>query len=237
MRVSFKPLLLATAVIGLTMGIGVVSNAQTITLPAQFFSGTTDFAGTFNFAKFDTLGGTRTLLSVELDLTTAFNTQITVTNNAVSGSNGNVKVEVQDGLTDGSFSNVSQVLTVTGGTYQLLDDVLTGPQPYILNPNGQALINTSANSFKTQTFSTAPVLALFTGAGTTGVNYATLTGTVLSNTGGNTNAVQATTATVTADVIYTYRLTGVPEPGAIAMLGSSLVGLTIFGVRRRISRK
>jgi len=226
---------LTSAIAAGALAIAMVpAGAQIITLPTQTFTGTTDFGGVFNFAQFNP--GLGALISVEIDMGTSFTSVITVTNNAQSASNGTVKTEVQDGISDGSFSNVSQILTVTGGTYSVLDDVLSPAGIYNLAPGGTTTLNLTGSHSTSGTFFAPAQLAQFIGVGTVGLNYATLTGTVLSNTGGNTNAGQVTTATMTAKVIYTYD-SNVPEPGAMALLGTGVVGAMGIAVRRRVLRK
>jgi len=227
--------ILTSALVAGAMAIAMIpAGAQIITLPTQTFTGTTDFGGVFNFAQFNPALGS--LLSVEIDMGTSYDSQITVTNSAESSSSGNVKLEIQDGISDGTFSNVSQILTVTGGTYSVTDDIVSAPGVYSLPSLGSTLLHLTGSHSTSGTFVNPVQTAQFIGLGTVGLNYATLTGTVLSNTGGNTNAGQVTSAAMTAKVIYTYD-SNVPEPGAMALLGTGVVGAMGIAVRRRVLRK
>jgi len=59
-------------------------------------------------------------------------------------------------------------------------------------------------------------------------------GTSVANTGGNTSSGQVTNASATGTITYNYQpLADVPEPGAWAFLGTSLIGGGFFAIRRR----
>jgi len=234
-----KHLVLGLTALALALGTCTLAKADTIVLgPQSFGPALTDFSGTFNFTQFNPALGT--LNSVKIDLGTSFSTTITVTNSGGTASTGTARTEVQDGLTDGTFSiGGGNILTVTGDNYQVLDDVLSPNQPYSLGA-GQSttLAPTSGNGTATGTFSSGAVLAEFTGLGTVGIKYDTLTQTVLANTGGNTTASQVTNATLSATVTYTYTpgATGTPEPGSVAMFfGMGVTGMA-FIYRRRIKK-
>ena len=215
--------------------LALTANAQvTLTLPMQSFTGVTDYNGVFNFAQFDPSLGS--LISVQIDLATNFTSDITVTNTAAGASSGNVRTEVQDGLTDGTFTSPGNILTVSGELYKVTDDLLSAPAAYSLASGASTVLNVSKSSTASGLFTTGPVKTEFTGLGLVGIKYATLTGTVLANTGGNTNSTQVTTATMKATVTYRYD-SSVPEPGAMALLGTGVVGAMGLAVRRRVLRK
>jgi len=234
-----KHLVLGMAALALTLGASTLAKADTIVQgPLAFGPFLTDSSGTFTFNQFNpTLG---TLNSVKIDLGTSFSTTITVTNSGGTASTGTARTEVQDGLTDGNFSiGGGNILTITGENYKVQDDVLSNPQSYSLGA-GQSttLAPTSKSSTATGTFSSGAVLSEFTGVGTVGVKWDTLTQTLLANTGGNTDASQVTNATVSATVTfdYTARSTSTPEPGSVAMLfGMGVTGMA-FVYRRRVKK-
>ncbi len=86
----------------------------------------------------------------------------------------------------------------------------------------------STNGWFTHT--DANTLTEFTGGGNVSLTGATLAGTVLFYTGGNTAADQTSHAGATATIIYNY----IPEP-SVAMLGG--IGVLAMLMRRRLVRK
>jgi len=236
-----KHLVLGLTSLALALGACALTKADTLVLPTQSFGpSVTELVGTFNFAQFDTLGGTRVLNSVKVDLATSFSTTITVTNSGGTASTGTARTEVQDGLTDGTFSiGAGNVLTITGANYAVQSDIFSPPQAYSLGAGqSTALAPTSGSASNTGTFSSGAVLTEFTGLGTVGVKYDTLTQTVLANTGGNTDASQVTNATLSATITYNFTtvVTGTPEPGSVAMFfGMGVTGMA-FIYRRRIKK-
>jgi hypothetical protein len=79
------------------------------------------------------------------------------------------------------------------------------------------------------TYTTAPVLAEFTGPGTIVLPASTFTQTLLANTGGNTTSSQITDASLTGTVTYDY--IAVPEPSTIGLVVVGLLGA--LTIRRR----
>jgi len=240
-----KHLVLGMAALALTLGASALTQADTIVLGPQFNNGgvpqSNDFSGTFSFAQFNpTLG---TLQSVKIDLGSNFSTTIHVHNNSTTtDSTGNVRTEVQDGLTDGSFTSVSNILGVTGPglNFSVLSDMVTPPQGFNnLAPGGDANFGPlTLTGFSTGTFTSGAVLSEFTGFGTTGINYTTLTTTILTFDNGNTTATQSTNGNLSATVTYTYttELAPTPEPGSVAMLfGMGVTGVA-FVYRRRVKK-
>jgi hypothetical protein len=88
------------------------------------------------------------------------------------------------------------------------------------------------------TYTTAAILAEFTGLGSFSLNASTFTQTLLANTGGNTAANQVTDASATGTVTYTYTPalppTAVPEPATcgLGIMALSMLGLTSLRRRR-----
>jgi hypothetical protein len=172
----------------------------------------TDWAGTLEFPQFDPSLGT--LISVELTISGAISTDITVANSATTGSDGTVKTECLFTVQDSGNNLVAPQL-----------DLLSPVFSYSLAPGGSISSGTLMKSGSdTQTYTSPVVLSEFTGLGSITLNASTFTQTLLANTGGNTAAGQVTTGSATGTV--TYNFTPVPEPGSLAMLGG--LGLTAF---------
>jgi hypothetical protein len=179
----------------------------------------TDWTGTLEFPQFDPSLGT--LISVELTISGAISTDITVTNSATTGSDGTVKTECLFTVQDSGNNLVAPQL-----------DLLSPVFSYSLVPGGSISSGTLTKSGSdTQTYTSPVVLSEFTGLGSITLNASTFTQTLLANTGGNTAAGQVTTGSVTGTV--TYNFTPVPEPSTLAMLGFFAVGLVGCAMRRK----
>ena len=179
----------------------------------------TDWSSSLAFPQFNPSLGN--LVSVQLDLSATFTTTLTVQNNSPSGSAGWAKTELQFTVQDvGNNLNVPE-----------LD--LYSP---IFNSNlgaGQQEVSglLSKSGSNSQVYTLAAVLAEFTGVGSITLPGSTFTQTLLSNTGGNTDASQITDASLTGDVIYTY--TVVPEPSAFGLLALGLGALPLLWRQRQ----
>jgi len=200
-----------------------IANAGTINLSyitsTPIGSTGTDWTGTLAFQKFDPALGT--LNSVTIDLSGSMSTQLTVTNDGSSSSDGSAKTELQI-------------------TVQDVGNNLTAPAVDVFSPifdfSPLAVNETKISGWLTKTYSssdlytTAAVLSEFTGAsGNTVLDASTLTTTWLSFTGGNILASQVTNASLTGTVTYNYT----PEPATMAMLGFGALSLA---ARRRRGR-
>ena len=169
----------------------------------------TDWSRNLTFAQFDpTLG---TLTSVQLKFSTTLSTTLTVTNNALVSSRGTARTEVQVGVQD-TGNNLADL---TGGGTGELDVLSTG---FVYGTVGSPLAagatitsgTLAGTGSSDTTYTAAAILSEFTGFSTINLAASTTTGTVLSNTGGNTTATQFTTASATGNVTYTYTPGDVP---------------------------
>lgn len=231
----------------LTAGMALAASANTQILASQSITSGTDFTGSFLFQKFDPSLGT--LTSVFLTLGTDLSTTLTVTNNSGSASSGTADTKLQAIIADPSttFTTTSNVLNGSGGLFKLRDSVTTdgsgdGSDSYSLSGTGSTTLTPPEATHSLNTvpnLSSPAVLSFFTGSsGFAQINYKTFTSTILSNTGGNTTASQATTDTFTVGVQYNYTpaSSATPEPGTWAMLVAG-ASTGLVALRRRRNKK
>jgi hypothetical protein len=220
------------------LAFAVAANAQTFTngplTITPIPSTSTDFTQTFSVPQFDPSLGF--LQSAVISFTSGISSNITVTNNAASASNGHVSTHVTVGLTDPGGVLPDPAFNGSGnvnaGGFAVV--VASANFNYALAAGGTAGPATRTGTNTTQmTFSSSSnpgVLAELTGTGNTDFTAKTYSQTIVTNTGGNTTAAQSTTANVSGTVTYTY--TSAPEPGSLALAGIGLLG-GIAGIRRR----
>jgi len=183
--------------------------------------------------KFDTLGGTRELLSVEFDFFGAINSSGTLKNSA----------DGEGRLTSFSVASKFQLLF---GTKQLslLDINAPFDIPFggMLFEKGKEILLSgddlkgSNNNPDVYTISDS-IFADFIGSGVANFFVNSTTETVIGKTGGNFSDTLQTYASAGVKVRYAYEeITSVSEPGTFAIMGLAIAGLS-FSNRKKKSVK
>jgi len=211
---------------------GVISyNAATIG-PSLTELGTVGTPLQWAFQQFNPALGT--LLSVALDIDVEMETSLTASNDPLAGSNAvgdvstRLRIFVQDpGLNLFAGGSGGSTLQRTWGEFA-----------YNLAPGASVnsgSLTTTANS--NNLYTSAPVLAEFTGLVDMVLNVYTSTATVNTNSGGNFTASQSTFATLNGTVTYTYEdapdPAPIPEPTSMFLLGSGALALVRMRRKQR----
>lgn len=211
-------------VLGCLVCVSFVSVVQADAISGPFATTTpiastsTDWSSSLSFPKFDSALGT--LTAVQLDLNGGLSTQITITNDSSSPSNGNVKTELQIFVQDGGANLLAPEPTIVSNAFGY--GLAAGA-----SVTSSLLTNVGSSS---RQYTIAAVLDEFNGPGTISLSASTFTQTVLANTGGNTAASQVTSAYLTGNVTYSY--IPVPEPSALVLLVAGALGLLVYVGRR-----
>ena len=215
---TLTPLSAAVLTGAVLLGSSLAGSAATLTVNSNTISATgTDWVSTLVFPQFNPLMGT--LQSVEMTVGSTIHTVLTVRN------------------TDGALASLGYAKTEVYVSVQDVGHNLPAPQLDLVSPQYDFSLNAgqsvtsgtiTKSGLDTQLFTDAPILAAFTGDGNVSLDARTLTNTLISYSGGNTSAVQVTTAGLTGTVTYTYL---VPESSS-ALLGG-LGALALLRRRRR----
>lgn len=241
----FKPILFAT-VAAATLATAGAANALTFSQTLNWGPGPTDYNNDLrNIALFDTNAGT--LNSITFSATYGFTSAITLTNSAQATSTGSVRTEsaARFSSTNGAVNTALNAAVNTNGAVNIgagtlnptAFDAFGNTQTYSLAPGASALVssNRSTVNYGPIVDASAGGRAAFSsvGSGIATIGLTTLTGTLLTNTAGNTSASQSTAATGSLVITYDYSAptpppTNIPEPGSIALLGAGLLGLGLL---------
>ncbi len=207
--------------------VGVASSVQADMISGPFTTSTpipytlTDWIGSLSFPMFNS--GLGTLTEVDMTLTGAMQTTLTVTNSSPDPSSGSANTEVRMSVQDaGSNFSPPQI------------DFFSPAFGYSLAGGGSVgsglLTKTASDS---EVYTLSAILAEFNGPGTIVLPASTFTQTLLANTGGNTAASQVTQGDLTGTVTYHY--TVVPEPSTLALFGVAALSLLACAWRRRMA--
>lgn len=241
-----KAALAAALLCGVTMTATTAQAATPISLDGGSVSttGATDYSRLLgNLTKFDSSLGTLTAAY----LTVGYAFQSTITVISITDSTGSVRTEsaAQFGSTDAGVAAVlDQLVNTTDagiGAATLIPaayDLLGTRSIFSVGPSFSVASKEFASNgaaSKNLTVTGASLAAFIAGAngGTFDVSAKTLTGLILSATGGNPAAVQRTNATSSFGIRYEYTAApAVPEPATwmLMILGFGMIG---YGLRRR----
>ena len=211
------------------------ASAATIT-QTETYSGTPNLSRTFTFDEFDDLGGTLTLLSiqvlVELNIDGG---QLVLDNDGDDPASGTYEFGAKSdisstdvSLLDGALQPVTAELSaLTSGGFSLAAQTGDGANDFDSSPPDGTLINGGPLTDNDDGFISATLFAQYIGTGTYEID---LDATQWSDFGGVSGIEWAVTP-VTADgevtVIYNY----IPEPASMGLL--SLGGLALLRRRRK----
>src|SRR5215472_8552253 len=163
------------------------------------------------------------LTSVQISVSGGITGSITLTNNASTSQT--VTGTTSSAFSIGALAGFTIVNPIFSASYT------TGPQSLTAGQSKTfaGLSGTGSDNLGTDT----TVLAPYTGAGTFNIAVSTLTALAVSGGGGQVASAQSTSANGTATVTYNSAMTGVPEPGTLAMIGLGILGLAF--VSRRLT--
>lgn len=212
MRIAFITcILFVFCAAGVSSATTIQSGPYATTTPVSYTP--TDWLATLLFPKFNPALGT--LTEVDIALTGAMQTQLTVLN-------------VDSGLPSSGHANTHLLLMVQNAGLNLNDPAIdmNGPSfAYSLNPGGSVTSGVLTKSLSSTGRYTDPtVLTEFTGGGSVSLDASTFTETALFSTGGNTESEQETSASLTGTVTYKYD-SEIPEPATMVSAFLALSGM------------
>jgi len=221
-----KNILCATSLLCAT----TFANAASITLTDTLVMQSTNYATTLEFAKFDTLGGARTLESVSFSIAGDIlgTAQVESLDNTASTIMTTLSAELT--LTD-AMSNVL-VVTIPSVTRTFDASAYDGTTDF----SGTSVVvfdNLAASQFEEETYTDLSTLDFFSGQGVSTFSFAAQAASLATGSG-NIISGLSTQAGAIVNVVYNYSVTspavGVSAPSHVAMLGFGL--LTIAGLRK-----
>ncbi len=229
---------------GLTLTATTAQAATPISVDGGSVSttGPTDYTRLLgNLTKFDASLGTLTAAY----LTVGYTFESTITVSADTDSTGSVRTQSaaqflsSDAAVAAVLNDVVNITDAGIGTATLIPaayDLLGTRAIYSVGPSATTSQDFASTGSASKDFTiTGASLAAFVAdakGGTFDVSAKTLTGLLLSATGGNAASSQKTTATSSFGIRYEYTVSPVPEPAtwALMILGFGMVGV---GLRRR----
>lgn len=216
--------------VALTVVAGLGVQADTVNYTNSIPNTTlTDWNNTLNLTKFNPSLGT--LNSINISLSSALSTDLSVTNNGASRITGSAYTDLQifvdnPGTYDlfGLGGTNSPALTLNTPSFSF---VLLGVTGYGTNSTtlSSGLVSTSSGDI-----TDSSTLTLFTGTGSVGLPTFSYT-QVGTLSHGNFSATQISKGGLEAVVTYDYTVP-VPEPTTFAMIGAGLAGLGLVWRRR-----